>query len=75
MKKAAVSVLLFVAVFVLTYLALCYMVPGLRIKLAADAFTYFIKSISSMAFFKSVISLVPGAAVSAIYILIANRRR
>ena len=63
MKKAVIYVTVFAVVFVLTYLALCYMVPGLRIKLDADAFTYFIRSIQSMMFFKSLIAAAAGAVV------------
>ena len=45
MKNAKVSVILFLAAFVLTYIGTCYLVPGWRIKLAADHLTYFLASL------------------------------
>lgn len=75
MKKAAVFTVLFATVFVLTYLALCCMVPGLRIKLAADAFTYFTESIRSLVFFKSLISLAAGTVVCGLLALFLKIRR
>ena len=54
MKRIMVSVTIFIVVFIVSYVGLCYLVPGLRIKLAADAVTYFKESIRHMIFLKSV---------------------
>jgi len=75
MRKAVISAIVFAVVFVFTYLALCYMVPGLRIKLAADAFTYFIESIRSLVFFKSVISLAAGVIACTAAVLLLRIKR
>ena len=37
MKRIMVSVAILIVVFIVSYVGLCYLVPGLRIKLAADA--------------------------------------
>ena len=54
MKK----VIIFITVFVLIYVAMCYLVPGMRIKLYAEPMVYFIESIKSMMLVKSVVSFV-----------------
>lgn len=58
MKKKTLSVVLFLVVFVVTYLIICFAIPGMRIKLAAEPMEYFLKSISHMVFIKAVISFV-----------------
>lgn len=47
-------------------MGLCYVVPGLRIKLEADAMTYFVKSIRHMALFKGIMSLFIGLVLASI---------
>lgn len=64
MKKNILLSVLFVAVFVITYFVLCFMIPEWRIKLEADPFIYFIESVKSMAFIKTMISLVVGAILT-----------
>lgn len=66
MEKIGVSVALFVIAFIVTYLACCYLIPGWRIKLAADPVTYFIESIRHMVFIKVLIALAAGLAVGAV---------
>ena len=68
-----VSAVIFIVVFVVSYIGLCYLVPGLRIKLAADAATYFKESIRHMIFLKSVISLVIGFVLASSFYLAAKR--
>ncbi len=63
-NKNLLSVILFVVGFVATYLFMCYCIPGLRIKLAAEPLEYFIESIKSLAIFKGVISLIVGALLA-----------
>lgn len=53
MKKFCISAILAV------YVALCYMVPGWRIKLAAPAMEYFVASLRHMVLLKG---LIAGAA-------------
>ena len=50
-------------VFLLSYLACCYLVPAFRIKLYAPAPEYFIESIKHMAILKTIISSVVAASV------------
>ena len=54
MKKA----IIFITAFILVYVGMCYLVPGLRIKLDAEPMVYFIESIKSMVLVKSVTSFV-----------------
>ena len=44
MKKSWISVILAVIAFMAVYVALCYMVPGWRLKLEAPAMVYFAAS-------------------------------
>ncbi|MBR1972837.1 MAG: hypothetical protein IKA16_05355 [Oscillospiraceae bacterium] len=69
MKKVLLSVLLGVLGFTVTYIGLCYFVPGWRIKLDAEPLVYFLKSLKHMAFLKCVISslIAVAAAVIPIY--------
>ena len=66
MKKTGLFIVFFMVAFAAAYLACCYLVPGWRIKLAADSFTYFLESIKHMAFLKSMISLGVGLIAGAI---------
>lgn len=61
MKKLLISVILAVIVFAAVYVALCYMVPGWRIKLAAPAMEYFAASLRHMVLLKG---LIAGAAAA-----------
>ena len=74
MKKFVPTMILFLAAFIGTYLALSYWVPGLRIKLEAGAVTYFFASMRHMAWFKSLISLAVGFLLAGGYTLAANRK-
>ena len=73
MKRIMVSVAIFIVVFIVSYVGLCYLVPGLRIKLAADAVTYFKESIRHIKKKKSVISLVIGSVLASSLYLVAKR--
>ena len=66
MKKTLFSVSLFLLVFAAAYLALCYLVPGLRIKLAAPPMEYFFASITHMFFFKALLSSLIAVIAAAI---------
>ena len=64
MKKPLFSAILFLLLFAVTYLTLSFLIPGLRIKLDATPMTYFLSSLTHMAFFKFLLSL-PAALIAA----------
>ena len=66
MKKPVLSVVLFIAFFVISYLACCFLIPGWAIKLDATPLTYFFESIKHMALLKGLISLVVGLIIGAV---------
>ena len=72
MKKAGLSVTLFVFAFIASYLFCCYLIPGWRIKLYADPLTYFFASVKHMVFLKSLVSLVAGPVTGALPIVICK---
>ena len=72
MKKAVVFTTLFLATFALSYLACCYLIPGFRIKLAADPWAYFLASIRHMALIKTLISLTLGLMVGGIFTTVSK---
>lgn len=61
MRRKVLLSVLFIVIFAVTYLGLCYLIPGWRIKLEAEPVVYLIESVKSMALIKTVISLVVGA--------------
>jgi len=75
MKKVFLAAAVFVIVFVCSYLAMCYLVPGFRIKLEADPFTYFVESLRSMMLFKTGVSLIAGAVAAAVSVQLPSLRR
>lgn len=72
-NKKAWSIILFVIGFIATYLFMCYCIPGLRIKLAANSMKYFMESIKYAALFKIVISCIVGIVLSFIPHMIKNK--
>ena len=66
MKKTILSLSLFLLVFVAVYLVLCFLIPGLRIKLAAPPMEYFFASIAHMVFFKALLSSLAAVTAAAI---------
>ena len=73
MKKHLLSLLLFLIGFTAAYLAMCYLVPGLRIKLSAPPAEYFRESVQHMVLFKAVVSLLVGAVAAALPLLFKRR--
>lgn len=57
MKKFCISAILAVFVFLAVYVALCYLVPGWRLKLEAPAMEYFVASLRHMALLKGVMAM------------------
>ena len=66
MKKPLLSSLLFLLVFPAAYLTLCFLIPGLRIKLAAPPMEYFFASITHMVFFKALLSSLAAVIAAAV---------
>ena len=64
--KKIISLIIFLISFVITYLIICFAVPGMRIKLEAEPMEYFFRSIKHMAVFKTIISLVIALILSII---------
>lgn len=75
MKKKILPIILFVIVFVVCYISLCYMVPGLRIKLAAEPMEYFTKSIQQMIPLKSAISAIVALIAAGITMTIGKKHK
>ena len=66
MKKLLIPVILAVIAFMAVYVALCYMVPGWRIKLAAPAMEYFAASLRHMVLLKGLIAAAAAAVAVAV---------
>ena len=49
MKKSLISAILAMIAFMAAYVALCYLVPGWRLKLEAPAMEYFVARLRHMA--------------------------
>lgn len=67
MKKWIMRIVLFAVVFCIAYLACCYLIPGWRLKLAADPITYFLATIRSMVLVKAGISVLIAASITVIF--------
>lgn len=74
MKKNKFSIVLFIVAFFVAYLIICFAIPGMRIKLAAEPMEYFIKSIKHMALFKTVISFVVALIVEILPKIVAKKK-
>lgn len=74
MKKKTFNILVFILTFIVAYLCICFCIPGMRIKLEAEPFEFFIKSIEHMALFKCLISLIIGVAVLLLVNIIKNKK-
>lgn len=65
-QKIWLSIWYGVAAFMITYICLCYLVPGWRIKLEAEPVVYFLESLRSMALMKCLISGVAAVTAAAV---------
>lgn len=74
MKKAGLSISLYLIAFVLTYIGACYFVPGWRIKLEADHLTCFLESLKKLVPIKFLVSLAAGLIISFIPALIQKMK-
>lgn len=75
MRKPLLSAVIFFGAFMITYVASCYLVPGWRIKLVADAATYFLKSVQHMVFLKSILSFTIASVLASLPFLSARRQK
>ena len=73
MNKKVISLVLFIVVFIAVYLIVCFAIPGMRIKLEAEPFEYFVKSIRHMAFVKIVISFIAALLVGILPLVIKRK--
>ena len=73
MKRKHLAAILFVAVFIGAYLFICFMIPGMRIKLDAEPMVYFVESIMHMVFFKSIVSLIAALIAGVIPLMICKK--
>ena len=73
MKKRLLPLAIAALFFILTYLSLCYLIPDLRIKLAADPLTYFLQSVRHMLPFKTFLSLLVGITAAILSHLIIRK--
>ncbi len=74
MKKHTSSATVFGLAFILVYLCLSYFVPAWRLKLEADAMTYFEESMKHMFVIKAAISFAAGALMTWIYLRRGGKR-
>lgn len=74
MKKNIALMTLFLIIFVVTYLLICFAIPGMRIKLDAEPMEYFVESICHMAFIKVIISLVVSLIIGTISFLVRKSK-
>lgn len=75
MKKIWLSLILSLVIFAGAYLTMCYLIPGMRIKLAAEPMEYFAESIKHMALFKSTVSLLLAVIAGSIPLLGKRQKR
>ena len=59
-KTAVISGILAAVSFMAVYMALCYLVPDWRLKLAAPAGAYFIQSLRHMVLLKGIFAMAAG---------------
>lgn len=74
MKKILISLAIFLITFIATYLIICFVIPGMRIKLDAAPMEYFFKSITHMAFFKTIVSFVIALILGAIPLCLRKKK-
>ncbi|MFR3993108.1 MAG: hypothetical protein ACLTY5_11735 [Angelakisella sp.] len=63
-KTATISAILAVVGFMAVYVALCYLVPGWRLKLHTTAWVYFTASLRHMALLKGVFAMAAGLVLA-----------
>ncbi len=74
-KTATISAILAVVGFMAVYVALCYLVPGWRLKLHATAWVYFAASLRHMALLKGVFAMAAGLVLATLPFLGMLRER
>ena len=74
MKKKIISLALFLITFIAVYLVICFAIPGMRIKLEAAPMEYFFKSVTHMAFFKTMVSLAAALILGVIPFVFGKKK-
>lgn len=69
MKKFSTTIIVFIVIFITSYIILSYSVDSLRIDLDANTYIYFVNTISYKYPIKILISLLPSLIVSICYFL------
>ena len=75
MTKKVLSILLFVASFLATYILLCFLLTGAKMAAEATALDYVRAAVTYMAVFKIVVSLVVASLIGSIPQAIEKRKR
>jgi len=74
MNRKIGSAVLFLIVFIGTYLIVSFAIPGMRIKLDAEPIEVFRKSVAHMMPFKTMVSLAAALICGAIPLLLRKNR-
>ena len=74
MKNKMLSIVLFIVGFIGTYFFMCFCIPGLRIKLAAEPMEYLRESIKYLVVCKTIISCISGMILATIPYLIRKAK-
>lgn len=75
MKYKLSILVLFILSFVITYLFICFGIPGMQLKLEAEPLELFVESIKHMSLFKGIISLIVSIIVVLLINAITKKRR
>ena len=75
MKNKGLSAIIFVVVFIATYILLCFEYTGSKMALEATPFDYIRVAITYMALFKIIVSLVVASIVGAIPTIVGKSKR
>ena len=73
MEAKAVSAAVFAAAFIAAYLFICFAVPGMRLRLAAEPSVYFLRSLIQMVPLKAAISFAVALPCGALPLLFTRR--
>ncbi len=73
MKAKAISAAVFAAAFIAAYLFICFAVPGMRLRLAAEPSVYFLRSLIHMVPLKAAISFAAALLCGALSLPFAKR--
>lgn len=75
MKKRICYIGLYFVLFAICYFGFCFLIPGWRIKLAADPVTRFWAQLRHMAFFKAILSAVSAGGFTCAAVIYKKKSR